>query len=1191
LKHTCQWIFRLQAGPNYILLIALLYSSALFSQQKTYEDINYKKYLLNITARDSVLTLPDKFLITESVTVYSDSIPLSPETYSVDHRYGKIILKQFIIEEILRAPNPDRVSILVTYKNLPFDIQDSYSRFEILSQLDSAKTDTVKVAEIKSDFIEDIFAGTDLQKSGSLFRGFTLGNNRDLTLQSGFRLQMNGKLSKDIDIVAALTDESTPVQPEGNTQKLQEVDNVFVELRTSNVTTTLGDIDVHFTGSEFFNFSKKLQGAKGLAEYGKTSLFISGALSRGKFNSNSFTGIDGVQGPYRLIGAENEVNIVVIAGSERVYLDGVLMIRGETNDYTIDYSSGQVTFSNRRLITNASRIVVDFEYTDKKYSRSFIAGQTKTSLFKDRLNLSVSYFRERDDKDKPIDFILNDTDRAILSQAGNDRLKATKTGVFFVGRDSLGRPLGTYIQIPDTIINGEPHTIYRYAPNDTNALYQVAFSFVGQGKGDYNSLSSQAYEFVGIGAGSYLPIIFLPMPVSYQGGDIGLQLKLTKSLSLNVEGSVSDFNQNLFSNENVSQRGGAIVSYLSFNPRQLRLGTLNVGDILFMLRNRYVNKLYNSIDRLNKVEYNRVWDIQDSTNQNELTNEVGFSLQPRNFVSISTTGGNLKRGENFSSLRGNIDLKFVGDSLKLPGIFYTADYISSNDKSLDYKGVWIRQNGILQYKINPFKDNTGNARFGNYGLLVLFNGEDKEIKSIAYDTTNASSFRFYEIRPGLFVTDLFKLDLSYNFTYRLDDQYDQGALIRQSNSLTHTYGIALRNTSFITAGADFVLFDRKYTPAFLSKGFTDSRTILVTSQSNIWFFNRAVNTNLFYKVSSERTAKQEVVFVRVPIGQGNYKYLGDLNGNGLQDENEFVLVNFEGDYIRIVRPTDQLYPTTDLQSSVNLNLVPSRVFGSMKNGIVKDIVNNLTFDTYLSVAEKSKDPEQKNVYLLKLSTFQNDENTISGFNNIQQDIGIFENHEYFGIKLRFVQRRGFNQYFSGNERQLNVDRSARLRLSFTSDITLITDYISGIQRNLAPSSSIRNWDINSEGVASEMIYKPTNNIESALKVEIKRANDFYLSPPTKADLNIETFRFIYSLGGKGTLRAEISRNEVILSSNPVFLPFDLTKGLTVGKSFFVTLNFEYKISNFIQATLNYFGRAESKSRFIHTGTAEVRAYF
>ncbi|HEY3249995.1 MAG TPA: hypothetical protein VGK25_02645, partial [Ignavibacteria bacterium] len=134
-------------------------------------------------------------------------------------------------------------------------------------------------------------------------------------------------------------------------------------------------------------------------------------------------------------------------------------------------------------------------------------------------------------------------------------------------------------------------------------------------------------------------------------------------------------------------------------------------------------------------------------------------------------------------------------------------------------------------------------------------------------------------------------------------------------------------------------------------------------------------------------------------------------------------------------------------------------------------------------------------------------------------------------------------------------------------------------------------NINSEGVISELVYKPTNSIEAAFKIELKRANDIFPSQPTKADLNIETFRFVYSLSGKGTIRAEISRNEAILSSNPVFLPFDLTKGLIVGKSYFVTVNFEYRISNFIQATLNYFGRAEGKSRFIHTGTAEVRAYF
>ena len=51
---------------------------------------------------------------------------------------------------------------------------------------------------------------------------------------------MTGKLSRDIDITAALTDENTPIQPEGNTQNLQEIDKVFVELRTPHVTTTFG---------------------------------------------------------------------------------------------------------------------------------------------------------------------------------------------------------------------------------------------------------------------------------------------------------------------------------------------------------------------------------------------------------------------------------------------------------------------------------------------------------------------------------------------------------------------------------------------------------------------------------------------------------------------------------------------------------------------------------------------------------------------------------------------------------------------------------------------------------------------------------------------------------------------------------------------------------------------------------------
>ncbi len=1169
------------------VLILLISAGKVFAQQKTFDDVNYKKFVTTAAQSDTLITLPDKFLMFGTVTVYSDSMETSPSNYTVDYRYGRIRLAKFFVEDIINSGEPERLQLIITYRNYPFDIPDSYSKFEVLTKLDTVKGDTVSIAEIKTDFVEDIFSGTDLQKSGSIFRGFTIGNNRDLTLQSGFRLQLNGKLSSDIDITAALTDENTPIQPEGNTQKLQEIDNVFIELKSSNITTTLGDIEVNFAGSDFFNFNKKLQGAKGFAKYMSSDLFLTGAISRGRFNSNSFNGIDGVQGPYRLIGADNEVNIVVIAGSEKVYLDGIIMVRGESNDYSIDYSNGQFKFTNRRLITNASRIVVDFEYSDKKYSRSFLAGKTSTAVFQDRLKLSFSYVREHDDPDKPIDFLLSDSDKTVISHAGDNKFKASKSGVTFLGRDTLGNPLGSYIQ-RDTVINFQSYKKYIYAPGDTNALYQVTFSFVGQGKGDYTSLSSTAYDFAGIGLGSYLPVIFFPMPISYQSADIGMELKLSRSLSILMEGTASDFDRNLLSDEDDTEnKGGAFSSSIFFNPKEFKLGGINFNEVQLYFKQRVINKLYDAIDRLNKVEYYRVWDIQDTTKQTEVTSEAGLIVKPEKYFSINTNGGKTKRGDDFNSVRGALDFRFAGDSLRIPSAAYYIDYISSKDRSIDYGGIWIRQNGNINYLLNPFKNN----KLGKYSLIFDFNGEEKQTRSLNFDTTSAGSFRFYEFKPKFLVTDLLNLDLSYQFNYRYDDIYNAASLKRQSNSFTNTFGLRLKNLNFLSAIGDIVFYDRKYTPLFQSLGFPDSRTVLVTSQSNIWFLDRGFNTNLFYKVSSERTARLEVIFIAVPIGQGNYKYIGDLNGNGLQDENEFVLTNFDGDYIRTTRPTDQLFPTTDLQTSATLNIVPSRFLNTNGKSIIRNVLNNLTFDTYLSVAEKSKDPVQKNIYLLKFSTFQNDVNTVTGSTTIQQDIGVFENHEYFGIKLRFVQRKGFNQYFSGNERTLNVERTFRLRLSFTQDLALLTDYVTEIERNLAPNIEIRNWNINTEGVSSEIVYKPNISIEAGFKVQLKRASDFYPSEPTEADINSQTFRFTYAFSGKGTLRSEITRNETLLNANPLFVPYELTNGLVIGKSYYWQLNFEYRISNFIQATINYFGRAENKSKVIHTGTAEVRAYF
>jgi hypothetical protein len=391
------------------------------------------------------LLLPDRFLVRNSAVVLLDSVKVNPLHYDFDNRYGKLIFrdKLFLTE--------GQHVLIITYKVLPFVFKDSYFRREIIVQKDTSGqgVQLVRKNEDKSLIsVDDIFSGTDLRKSGSLVRGVTVGSNQDLTLTSGFRLQLDGNLTPDIAVTAALTDENVPIQPEGNTQTIQEFDKVFVEVRSRNVKVTLGDFETGNTETEFARFSRKLEGGKIEANYDfggvKTEVQFAAAISRGKFNSVQFNGTDGVQGPYRLTGKNGESLIVVLAGTEKVFVNGELQTRGQTNDYVIEYASGEITFQPRRLITASTRITVDFEYSDQQYSRNFLDGKVKTSFLDDAVIFQASFFREADDPSSPLDYTLTARDSAILKAAGSDPKKALDTLQTYVGVDSLGHGLGQY---------------------------------------------------------------------------------------------------------------------------------------------------------------------------------------------------------------------------------------------------------------------------------------------------------------------------------------------------------------------------------------------------------------------------------------------------------------------------------------------------------------------------------------------------------------------------------------------------------------------------------------------------------------------------------------------------------------------------------------------------------------------------
>ena len=149
----------------------------------------------------------------------------------------------------------------------------------------------------------------------------------------------------------------------------------------------------------------------------------------------------------------------------------------------IDYSIGELTLTTQRLITSASRVTVDFEYTDRSYSRTFFTGQGVSTVFDEKARLSVTYIREADDPESPQDFALDDAARAALEQAGGDPTKAVLSGVSRVDSNGL------YKLVDTLLATGEPDQFYRYAPGDTASRYVITFSFVGTGRGEYTRQS------------------------------------------------------------------------------------------------------------------------------------------------------------------------------------------------------------------------------------------------------------------------------------------------------------------------------------------------------------------------------------------------------------------------------------------------------------------------------------------------------------------------------------------------------------------------------------------------------------------------------------------------------------------------------------------------------------------------------
>lgn len=1031
---------------------------------------------------------------------------------------------------------------------------------------------------------QDLFGDSRLDRSGSLRRGIIVGSNQDFSLESGLRFDLSGFITDDVEVLATLTDRSTPIQPDGSTQNLREFDQVFIRLQSSQGTLQMGDVDVRHDASEFAVIERRLQGADLQTNFdGYGSYGASAAVVRGQFRVQQFRGEDGIQGPYRLAGAGGEAFIIVLAGTERVYLDGVRMERGEENDYIIDYGLGEIHFMNNRIITDASRITVDFQYLSDEYTRTLTAAEAGNhEMLGGRLSFGASVIREADNINLDTRFQLSDEELQMLRDAGNDPSAAASSGVDSVGfrRDA---DFILYSRV-DTVFQGETYQIYRNIPGDSSGVFQVRFSRVEEGEGSYRrggrAVNGVVYEWAGPGLGNYEPSRRLPLPVEQSMVSLRSSYRVTGNIELFGEWAGSNFDQNRLSPldgdgnlDNAYTFGGRI------NPVSTRIGTLNAG-----IRQRNTGRNFAFFDRTREVEFDRRWNILNDEQSRERVTEGEAGWQLSENTGIEFGGGFIDRDE----MSGNRqDARITSREAGMPQLDYFIERIDSRNEMLDERGNWYRQHGAVS---QGFGFLTGSLipRFG-------FESEQRSQRALQADTLTPDSFRFFDFRPGLEYRMDESFSVSADLSYRQDKRVIGDEFIDEAVGITQRYGLNYRPGPVFQTSSSVAFRSRVFEDFFrINEQRQDNRGVLVRSTTDFRPMDRFIDAHFHYEANTERRPVMQETFIEVGPEFGNYVW-EDINEDGVRQVDEFFPEQnpHEGTFLRQLVPSDELFPIVALRTRFRLRLDPGRLYGDKnpESGL-EELFSGMRFDTRIEINENNKTQNLEDIYLLRLNAFQNDSLTLQGRIFLSQDILFFRDNPVYDARFTADRSMGQNQQATGVEKQFLQNFRLDAGYRFLRRYTVRNELRFGIRENLSENLTSRNYEITSQEIRPAFEMRVDRNLQAGVGFAVIRREDAFPQTPVQANaLNIHTDARV-SLGPnlQGFMRIERRSFRLDGQSSSLGM-FELTDGAGEGNTWNWAVQANYRISDFIRAGLNYDGRTVTGRPLIQTLRIEVSAAF
>ena len=1067
--------------------------------------------------------------------------------YKIDFKKGKLVLKKGFTSQD---------SLTVRYFKYPEQLTKTYSIYD-QDRVVANENDLYKVNRLVKKFVP--FDG--LNTSGSITRGVTIGNNQNASVTSNLDLQITGKISDKVSLRASIQDSNIPLQDNGYSQKLDEFDQIFIELFTDKWNIRAGDLFLENRQSRFLNFNKKVQGLSAHFTLGddenKTDIFASAALVRGQYAKSSFTGQEGNQGPYKLRGNNGELYVLVISGSERVYVNGILHKRGENNDYVIDYNAGEITFTSVFPITSEMRIIIEYQYSDRSYTRfvTYAGANHKAKTW----SLGGYLYSENDVKNQPLQQNLTTEQAAILSNAGDNISLMNAPSAY---PDSFSENKILYKKIPVT--GGEA---FEYSNNPQDELYNVKFSLVGDGLGNYILTNSSAigkiYQYVepitGVRQGNYEPIVRLISPTKIQIATVLGKYNPSEKTVIDFEIGLSNNDLNLFSSLDDSNNKG-LAGKLNFRQRLLT----KKWQIDAFGNYQYVQENFKTVERLFNIEFNRDWNLTSfDGNQSLLFTGVDFILPEKGKVTYQ-----FEKLDFSKSFAGNRHIVNGFFNLKNWNIVQNSSYLKSEGAYAN--STFIRNQTLVKYN---FKKNW---------IGTSLRLENNKERLVATQQLSTLSQRFTEYGAFAGRGDSTKVFVELGYLQRLNDSLQNGFLERVNISQSYY----LKSKLLQTKKSDLSLFVNYRNLEFVDENRQNEPSLNSRLLYNDQYFNQFMQITTAYETTAGTIAQQEFTYLEVEPGQGVYTWI-DYNNNGIQELQEFEVAPFpdQAKYIRVFLPNQIFVKTHQNKFSQSLTLSLSQ--WQNKTGF-KKVMSHFYNQASFLIERKVK----RNGDNFDLNPFSNSAENRLGLNTgFRNSLFFNRGKQNHSMTYTFIDNKIKNLLSVGSQEAKNKTHQLQyIHLLKKTWLFLAALELSNADL-ISDNYSAKNYEVDSYKINPKISYLFNKNASWDIFYEFENKEN-QLGTSENLQQNRFGTSFSYATEKKFTMNGEFSLYDNKFegdAQSPV--AFQMLEGLQPGKNMTWRLLLQRNLTQFLDININYQGRKTETSKTIHTGNVQLRAYF